>query len=628
MHIPDGYLSPQTFIVLDVAMVPIWVIAARKVKKTLKTKQVPLMALGAAFAFIIMMFNVPVIGGSTGHAVGGTLIAIILGPWAAVLAISVALIIQALVFGDGGITAIGANCLNMAVVLPFVGYYVYRLLFGEGRSNARRLVSAGVAAYVGIVASAVCAGIEFGLQPYIAHTAAGQALYAPYPLTIAVPAMAIEHILFFGWVEAIVTVGVVAALAKSDTALLSGRPAAKPLRWLWAGIGALIILVPLGALAPGTAWGEWSSGQIESLVGYVPGNLESLGSVWKSALPGYTAPGVSHSSVGYLFAAVIGVILCVAVGWGAAALLARRHRPAVAGATGPHDEGDIAQAVHARRPRVRSLARKTADSLGRAISEVLENEEHASRPGLLQRLDPRIKLFSIVLMAVTVSLVHSFWMLVLFVAVGAALAAASRLSVASFSRKVWLSAGLLALILVIPSTTAWVTPGAVVIPMGRFSITEPGLVGAATLVLRVVAAAGFSLLVLWTMRWAQLLQALTALRVPGVIVATLAMTHKQIVTLLRTVEQIHLARESRLVTAGSTHDNRAWVTDRMAFVVRKSMKTADDVYDAMLARGYSGPVRTLVQLKTTRRDWVWVTACVVGCVAAVAVDRLVLGVLA
>ncbi len=79
MHIPDGYLGPQTYAVLDVAMIPIWTVAAVKVKKTLKTKQVPLMALGAAFSFVIMMFNIPVIGGSTGHAVGATLIAILLG---------------------------------------------------------------------------------------------------------------------------------------------------------------------------------------------------------------------------------------------------------------------------------------------------------------------------------------------------------------------------------------------------------------------------------------------------------------------------------------------------------------------------------------------------------------------
>ncbi len=101
MHIPDGYLGPITWGALWIVMIPIWIIASRKLKKDLKTKNVPLLAMGAAFSFVIMMFNVPIFGGSTGHAVGGTLIAIVLGPWAALVAVSVALIIQALFFGDG-----------------------------------------------------------------------------------------------------------------------------------------------------------------------------------------------------------------------------------------------------------------------------------------------------------------------------------------------------------------------------------------------------------------------------------------------------------------------------------------------------------------------------------------------
>jgi cobalt/nickel transport system permease protein len=324
MHIPDGYLGPQTYVVLWLVMIPIWVVAARKVTQTLKTKQIPLLALGAAFSFVIMMFNVPVIGGSTGHAVGATLIAIILGPWAAVIAISIALIVQAGLFGDGGITAVAANCFNMAVVMPFVGYYLYRLVAGDAPSSRRRIVTAGVAAYVAILAAAIVAGFEFGIQPYLAHTASGQALYAPYKVNVAMPAMALEHLLFFGWVEAIVTMGVVAALARTEPALLQMKPAAKPLRWLWAGIGVLILLTPIGALAPGTAWGEWSGEELDSLVGYVPANLEKLGGLWKAAMPDYATPGVSNTLLGYLIAAVVGTAIVVGASWGVGALLARR----------------------------------------------------------------------------------------------------------------------------------------------------------------------------------------------------------------------------------------------------------------------------------------------------------------
>lgn len=325
LHIPDGYLGPQTYVVLWIVMIPIWTMAARKVKRTLKTKQIPLLALGAAFSFVIMMFNVPVIGGSTGHAVGATLIAIILGPWAAVIAVSIALVIQALLFGDGGITSLAANCFNMAVVIPFAGYYLYRLIGGDAPSSSRRVVSAGVASYVAIVAGSIVAGFEFGIQPYIAHTVSGQALYAPYKLAVAVPAMALEHLVFFGWVEAIVTVGVVAALARTEPDLLKMKPAARSLRWLWAGIAGLILLTPIGALAPGTAWGEWGGEELESLLGYVPDNLEKLGGLWKAAMPDYATPGVGDSLLGYLIAAIVGTALVVGITWGVGALLARRR---------------------------------------------------------------------------------------------------------------------------------------------------------------------------------------------------------------------------------------------------------------------------------------------------------------
>jgi cobalt/nickel transport system permease protein len=614
MHIPDGYLGPQTYVVFDVVMIPIWVIAARKVKRTLKAKQIPLMALGAAFSFVIMMFNVPVIGGSTGHAVGATLIAIILGPWAAVIAISIALVIQAGLFGDGGITAIGANCFNMAVVAPFVGYYLFRLVAGDSPSSSRRVAASGLAAYVALVAAAIVAGVMFGLQPYLAHTASGQALYAPYKLGVAVPAMALEHLLFFAPIEAVVTMGVVAALARSEPALLQNKSAARPLRWLWAGVGALILLTPVGALAPGTAWGEWGSGQLKAAIGYAPADLEKLGGLWKSAMPGYATPGISNALLGYLIAALVGTALTVGVAFAIGALLARSSEAPPPGAPPGARRGGGGG---------RSLARRTADSIAGAVSEVLQNEELAARPGLLQRLDPRIKLLTLVLFAVTASLAHSVWVLIGLIAVTIVLAAASRVGVGSFERKVWLSAGLLAFLVAAPSALRVFTPGTVVIPLGPLSLTEPGLMGAATLVTRVVASAGFALLVVWTTRWPDLLKALSAMRLPDVVVATLAMTQKQILALLRTVEQIHLARESRTLTRGSARLDRAWVTERMAFVARKSMKTADDVHDAMLSRGFTGAMPSLVTLRMRPRDWAWSLASVALCAAILYVDRVV-----
>ena len=109
MHIPDGYLSPATCAVGYLAALPLWATASRKVTKVVKTRNVPTLAVFAAVSFLVMMFNIPVPDGTTAHAVGGVVIAICLGPWAAVIAVSVALLIQALLFGDGGVLAYGVT---------------------------------------------------------------------------------------------------------------------------------------------------------------------------------------------------------------------------------------------------------------------------------------------------------------------------------------------------------------------------------------------------------------------------------------------------------------------------------------------------------------------------------------
>ncbi len=225
MHIPDGYLGPGTCGLFYLIMLPIWTAASRIVKKTLNSRQVPLLAIGAAFSFVIMMFNVPIPGGTTGHAVGGVLVAILLGPWLACIAITVALVIQALLFGDGGITAIGANCFNMAFILPFCGYYIYKAIsYKSPVDSRRRVIAAGVAGYIALNIAAGVTGVMFGIQPLLYKTASGAALYCPYGLNVALPVMLGEHLLIFGWVEAIVTALVVKYLQKhSPELLLEGR---------------------------------------------------------------------------------------------------------------------------------------------------------------------------------------------------------------------------------------------------------------------------------------------------------------------------------------------------------------------------------------------------------------------
>jgi len=222
MHIPDGYLGPGSCGVFYLIMLPVWAAASRKVKKTLNARQIPLLAVGAAFSFVIMMFNIPMPGGTTGHAVGGVLVAILLGPWAGCIAITVALLIQALLFGDGGITALAANCFNMAFVLPFAGYYIYKAIsYKTPIDSKRRVIAAGIAGFVSLNIAAGITGFVFGIQPLLYRTPGGEALYCPYGLNVALPVMLGEHLLVFGWIEAIVTALAIKYLQRYSPGLLA-----------------------------------------------------------------------------------------------------------------------------------------------------------------------------------------------------------------------------------------------------------------------------------------------------------------------------------------------------------------------------------------------------------------------
>jgi cobalt/nickel transport system permease protein len=220
MHIPDGYLGPYTYGGLWAAMLPVWYACSRRIKAALRTSEVPLLALGGAVSFVLMMINVPAPGGTSGHAVGAALLAIVLGPWAATMALSIALITQALVFGDGGITAIGANCFNMAFLGSMTGYAVFRLL-SRGEPTVRKIVSAGaVAGYISINVSALFSALELGLQPVLHTGADGRPLYSPFPLKVTLPAIMIGHLSIFGFVEAAFTGFALLYLYKSHKELL------------------------------------------------------------------------------------------------------------------------------------------------------------------------------------------------------------------------------------------------------------------------------------------------------------------------------------------------------------------------------------------------------------------------
>ncbi|MBQ3789509.1 MAG: cobalt transporter CbiM [Lachnospiraceae bacterium] len=317
MHIPENYLSPATCAVMTVAMVPVWTHALKRVKLDLPKEKIPFIGVGAAFSFLGMMFNVPLPGGTTGHAVGGTLIALLFGPDAACLAVSVALLIQALIFGDGGVLAFGANCFNMAFILPYVGYALYQML---RKVTGNRTAAAAIGSYLGINAAAFCAAVEFGIQPLLFRDAAGNALYCPYDLSVSIPAMMIPHLIAAGLVEAVFTVAVFAFVRATSPDLIYEETAAEAKKGhipVFALIAGLIAATPLGLLATGTAWGEWGADEIAEVetagkaLGYTPAGLENGWSL-SVFMPDYAFDGIGEVPA-YLLSAVIGVALLIIV---------------------------------------------------------------------------------------------------------------------------------------------------------------------------------------------------------------------------------------------------------------------------------------------------------------------------
>lgn len=336
MHIPDGYLSPATCAAGFVVAVPMLAVASQRVKKVVTTRQVPTLAMLSAVSFLVMMFNVPIPGGTTAHAVGGALVAVLLGPWAAVIAVSVALAFQALLFGDGGILSYGVNVFNLAIVLPFVAYGVYRLVSrGSTLTSRRRVVAAAVGGYVGLNAAALCCGIELGIQPTLFHDSAGAPLYSPYHLSQAVPAMLLAHLVVAGVVEGLLTGGVVAYLQRANIPLLhlnhpgipvragegaagpqdvvGSKPKVRPVVVALSAMAVVVALTPLGLLAPGGAFGEGAPDDLDlSTLGLnaVPTGMAQYTGFWRHTLLGdYGFADGSHPFIGYVVSAVVGILV-------------------------------------------------------------------------------------------------------------------------------------------------------------------------------------------------------------------------------------------------------------------------------------------------------------------------------
>jgi cobalt/nickel transport system permease protein len=607
MHIPDGYLSPVTCVSLYGAAIPFWTTALRRLKRVMHTRAIPLVSVFSAFCFVIMMFNLPLPGGTTGHAVGMGAAAIVLGPWASIVAISMALLVQAFFFGDGGITALGANCFNMAIAGSLVSYAVYRLLAGHSAlCSKRRLLSAGLAGYAGINISALLAAIEFGVQPLLFHDASGAPLYAPYPLSIALPAMMIGHLTFAGMAEFVISSGIVGWLQKVDPEMLrvtAGNTAVaetRTVRKLWIGLAVLLVLTPLGILAVGSAWGEWSAqdfsdararSQIAAASGNnaaparAPGGLERLSSLWTAPLARYAPAFVPNEKLGYLFSAAAGVVVIAALG----ALLGRLWQ------------------MGAGRRR-RSFVEKTTRGLLGALQESLFAEEMAQKRGFLQLLDARVKLAGFGALIVAAVCVHRISVLAALFAVAVLLAAGSRIPLRVLTARVWLTVMAFTGLIALPAI--FLTAGETVfrLPLLPWNVTYQGVRSAAFLILRAETTATFSVLLILTTLWTQLLRALRFFHLPVVLVVVAGMTYRYIFLLLRTATEIFEAREARMIGRLQPADQRRLATASAGVLLGKTMQLTGDIHLAMQARGFRGEVRLLDDVALRAADWLRLSA--------------------
>jgi cobalt/nickel transport system permease protein len=640
MHIPDGYLGPQTYLATYAAVIPFWVWAGNKLKKTLTGARAPLLGLAAAFSFVVMMLNVPIPGGTTGHAVGAALIAILLGPAEAMIAVTVALAVQALVFGDGGITAFGANCLNMAVIMPLVASGAFKLFAGKAQPGSRRrFFAAAAAGYLSLNIAAITTAVMFGIQPGLAQDAAGHPLYAPYSLNIALPAMMLEHLLLFGFVEAAVT-----ALALRF--LEAGAPVWQPdfqttvgarnplARWLMI-VAILVVLSPLGILVPawlgaGSAWGEWSAEEVSQLTGHLPAGMAALADKWRAPLPDYAfPPGVSKAepwqgeaagwlALTYVFSALLGIGLIILISWALGKLIGRRA---------PIQKTDTLDSKRWKRRLVASTSRplaKNQEAFLHFSQQTLFAEHWARAPRFLQGLEIRTKLIVLLAALVTVSLIHDPWGLAAMTAAPLILAGASRLGFKGLHHPIWWAGPALAFLLALPVVFSWLTPGEAVWVIFRrhyFALTEPGLIVGGRLVLRVSASVWWVGALLLSSRWDNILTGLRGLRVPAIFVFTLAMAYRYLFLLARITEKSFLARRSRTLLPVTAGTERALLGVKVAFLFRRSQRLSEQVYAAMVARGFHGEFPTLEGRRLRTKDIFFAAALLGFCAGLLLIDR-------
>lgn len=300
MHIPDGFLSVAVSLICWVVAIAIVAIALRQTNRILGERQVPLMGVLAAAIFAGQMLNFSVTGGTSGHLLGAALATILLGPWPAVLVMTTVVSVQALLFQDGGLLALGANICNMAIIGVFVSYAVYTLFQRVLGGKRWGLIVSGFAA---AWSSILIASLSCALQLALSGTS---------PANIAVPAMGIIHALI-GAVEGLITVGALGLISAARPDLLNAEKVSTVSEKVIVagGIAIAVFLAVLSPLASSHPDGlEWVAEQHNF--------IDTAKDALYKIIPDYTLPGISNPALATILAGVIGVIIVFVVAYGIA----------------------------------------------------------------------------------------------------------------------------------------------------------------------------------------------------------------------------------------------------------------------------------------------------------------------
>ncbi|MBC8078096.1 MAG: energy-coupling factor ABC transporter permease [Chloroflexales bacterium] len=301
LHIPDGFLTTAVSAVGWLLAIAAVGNALLQTRGQLGERQIPLMGVLAAFIFAAQSINIAVGGGTSGHLLGGTLAAILLGPWAAVLVMACVVAIQALIFQDGGVIALGFNIVNMGVLTAFTGYATYQLtrrLLGPGRRSM--LIAGGVGGWLSMMVGAIAVGIELGIS-------------GTSPLWVAVPAMAVVHAVL-GLIEAGITVGALAFITAARPDLLAtgqAAPAQRSARWVVVG---LVVTLLIAAFSPLASADPDGLERVAEDQGFLTRALDPFYNI----LPDYTIPFIDNETVSGIVAVILGTLLVFGVAYGVA----------------------------------------------------------------------------------------------------------------------------------------------------------------------------------------------------------------------------------------------------------------------------------------------------------------------